>query len=198
MLERTSLCACVRIYLPEGELLFLLYIRLPVSKAFVPIYTPSRNVPTFSFLLTCVRSVRHFHSPSLLGMKWYLIMAFIWISLITCEVEHHCMRICPLGLLLRCDLPVHLFGRRFLSCSFTFSLTWSSLWALDRNVNICYSSLWLTVSWWLLTPPGLKTLTRCLFILCLLLLVLKSFPTLRPWTDYPPFFSGRFKVRFFT
>lgn len=137
-----------------------------------------------------------FTPPSLLGMKWYLIMALIWISLVTCKMEHDFMWIGPSGLLCY-DLLVHLFGPCFLSCSFTFSLIWSSLWVLDVNVNTCFWAFDLQFcdGFWRLM---VKICSLASSLVCALLLVWKSFPTLRLWTDGSLFFSDRFKVWLFT
>lgn len=142
MLMGISLCSCVRIYLPEGgDLLVQSNIRLQLSKAVVQSTLPAEVFKGSCSRLSVTLVSGIFTLPSLLGMKWYLIMALIWISLITCEIEHHFMCIGPLGLL--CCNRLFISLACIFHCVFFFTclLIWNSLWGLVINENICFKPL---------------------------------------------------------
>lgn len=118
----------------------LLAIAKVLFKAVEPIYTPPEGYMSSCFCLFISVGSGILIFASLLSVKWYFIMVLIWISLITCEIEHYFLCTYPLGFL-SFESPMHFFSLFFLIGLFTFLLMWSYLHALESNVNIHFLSL---------------------------------------------------------
>ena len=99
---------------PKGEIAgFKIYwssatlaIAKVLSKAHVPIYTPTRSVQEFLFLLIIHGdSLRHFHPHQFTGWEMISRYGFSLTCPDTCEIEHHFLCIGPSSFLF-CDLPI--------------------------------------------------------------------------------------------